>query len=69
MIPIPKPKVFDRKILAGQSKKDYLEDIIYDISCYLIEAMFYENRWPDYLQWTTPTSGEIKSELDTYCYA
>ena len=31
--------------------------------------MFYENTWPDYLQWTTPTSGEIKSEPDTYCFA
>ena len=27
MIPIPKPKAFDRKIPAGQSKKDYLEEI------------------------------------------
>ena len=27
MIPIPKPKVFDRKIPDGQSKEDYLEEI------------------------------------------
>ena len=31
--------------------------------------MFYENTWPDTLQWTTPLEGEIKSEPDTYCFA
>ena len=27
MIPIPKPKFFERKIPDGQSKKDYLNEI------------------------------------------
>ena len=27
MIPIPKPKIFDKKIPAGQSKEDYSEEI------------------------------------------
>ena len=27
MLPIPKPKVFERKVQASQSKEDYLDDI------------------------------------------
>ena len=27
MIPIPKPKYFERKIPAGQSKEDYIDEI------------------------------------------
>ena len=27
MLPIPKPKVFERKVPAGQSEEDYIDDI------------------------------------------
>ena len=28
MIPIPKPKFFERKVPAGQSEEDYLDEIV-----------------------------------------
>ena len=31
--------------------------------------MYYENTWPESLQWAIPTVGEQKSEPDTYCFA
>ena len=36
---------------------------------FYVSAMFYENKWPESLQWFTPTDGEQKSEPDTYCFA
>merc|ERR1712131_309963 len=32
-------------------------------------ALFYENTWPESLQWKKPTVSEQKSEPDTYCFA
>merc|ERR1711962_248974 len=35
----------------------------------IISAMYYENKWPETLQWEKPTDGEQKSEPDVYCFA
>ena len=39
MIPIPKPKFFERKVPSGQSEDDYFDQIIYRQSHVLRDAI------------------------------